>query len=159
MSSRLSRSTPDDSWPREAIESTISSQVPCLLVCQNRTCHQQGGAAVLAALQERLPATWQVSGCGCLGQCGNGPMVLVLPDQIWYSGVSVADVAQIIQQHLQGGRVVIRLLYPKFHSILPHKPIPRVSQVVLGLWILMLVLIASMIGLWILSHQPPVPVV
>jgi (2Fe-2S) ferredoxin len=158
MSCPLPRSTPDQ--PQEAIEggSPLPYQPPCLLVCQNRTCHQQGSAAVLAAFQERLPATWQVSGCGCLGQCGNGPMVLVLPDQIWYSAVSVPDVAQIVQ-HLQRGQVVAKLLYPKFHPTLPPNSVLRIFPVVLGIGIITLVLSVAGIGLWILGHQSPIPAV
>lgn len=48
-----------------------------ILVCQNRTCHKQGAAAVLKAFQSPLAKDVAVIGSGCLGECGNGPIVLV----------------------------------------------------------------------------------
>ncbi|WP_157271891.1 (2Fe-2S) ferredoxin domain-containing protein [Azohydromonas aeria] len=46
---------------------------------------------------------------GCLGPCDNGPNVLVYPEGVLYSGVSTADVAEIFDSHLEGGRPVERL--------------------------------------------------
>jgi (2Fe-2S) ferredoxin len=52
---------------------------------------------------------------GCLGQCGNGPMVLVLPDLVWYCGVKPSEVPQVIEQHLCDGKPVSAMLYRRFH--------------------------------------------
>ena len=46
----------------------------------------------------------------CLGHCGNGPMVLVLPDAVWYSHVRPGDVGAIAAQHLHHGQPVAALL-------------------------------------------------
>jgi NADH:ubiquinone oxidoreductase subunit E len=62
-----------------------------ILVCQNRTCRRQGSAKVLAALQAGAIANVTVKPTGCLGKCGNGPMVVVLPEEIWYSGVQPTE--------------------------------------------------------------------
>ncbi len=77
-----------------------------ILVCQNRTCRKQGSAEVLAAFRELSvdSATGEtpvlrVEGTGCLGRCGNGPMVLVLPDEVWYSRVAVDEVPLIRERH------------------------------------------------------------
>jgi (2Fe-2S) ferredoxin len=73
-----------------------SSEPTCILICQHRTCRKQGAAEVLAAFRAiNLPnITYQ--GCGCLGNCGNGPMVLVLPARIWYYRVHPQDVSKIL---------------------------------------------------------------
>lgn len=47
---------------------------------------------------------------GCLDQCEHGPNVVVYPDAIWYGGVTQADVDEIIESHILGGRPVERLL-------------------------------------------------
>ena len=47
---------------------------------------------------------------GCLGPCDNGPNVLVYPEGVLYSGVSAADVVEIFDSHLEGGKPVERLL-------------------------------------------------
>jgi NADH:ubiquinone oxidoreductase subunit E len=68
----------------------------CISICQNRTCKQQGAAAVLAAFHAMDSLDITVEGCGCLGNCGNGPMVLVLPARIWYYRVRPQDVSTIL---------------------------------------------------------------
>jgi (2Fe-2S) ferredoxin len=82
-----------------------------LLICQNRTCCRQGATAVLAAFKTFPVEGVTVEGCGCLGHCGSGPMVLVLPEQIWYAAVQPTDVPTIVQSHLQGGVPFQRLIY------------------------------------------------
>ncbi|MEG4800159.1 MULTISPECIES: (2Fe-2S) ferredoxin domain-containing protein [unclassified Microcoleus] len=86
-----------------------------VLVCQNRTCRKQSAAKVLVAFQKLSGAEVEVVASSCLGQCGSGPMVLVLPEKVWYSGVSESEVAAITEQHLRGGKPVERMLYRKFH--------------------------------------------
>lgn len=87
-----------------------------VLVCQNRSCSKQGAGKVLAAFQA-YASDVTVAGSGCLGQCGMGPMVLVIPEQIWYSRVHPDEVPVVVKRHLLGGQPVAAMLYPKFH---PH---------------------------------------
>ena len=47
---------------------------------------------------------------GCLGRCESGPVIVVYPQDIWYTYVDREDVDEIISEHLQNGRVVDRLL-------------------------------------------------
>ncbi|MEM7579960.1 MAG: ferredoxin [Mastigocoleus sp.] len=88
----------------------------CVQVCQNRTCRKQGASSVLKAFLALPVPGITVKSSGCLGQCGNGPMVLVLPNEIWYCGIRPHEVPLVIEQHLLNGKVVPQLLYPKFHS-------------------------------------------
>ena len=46
---------------------------------------------------------------GCLDQCEHGPTVVVYPDAVWYGGVDFADVGEIVESHIVGGRPVERL--------------------------------------------------
>jgi (2Fe-2S) ferredoxin len=73
-----------------------SSEPICILICQNRTCRKQGAAEVLAAFREIDLPNITYEGCGCLGNCGNGPMALVLPARIWYYRVHPQDVTKIL---------------------------------------------------------------
>jgi (2Fe-2S) ferredoxin len=97
------------------VESPESSRQ--ILVCQSRSCRKRGGAKVLAAFQSSIVTDITVIGSGCLGQCGNGPMVLVTPEEIWYSGVHPSEVPAVVERHLQGGRAVQSMLYPKYHQL------------------------------------------
>jgi len=47
---------------------------------------------------------------GCLDQCEHGPNLVVYPDAVWYGGVTLADVDEIVDSHIVGGRPVERLL-------------------------------------------------
>ncbi|MGD1714770.1 (2Fe-2S) ferredoxin domain-containing protein [Dapis sp. BLCC M172] len=67
--------------------------------CQNRTCRKQGSAKVLAAFQTFDIPNITVEKSGCLGKCGSGPMVLVLPEEIWYSHVEPQNVSVIMEQY------------------------------------------------------------
>ena len=48
----------------------------------------------------------------CLDQCSRGVTVVVYPDGVWYGGVTLDDVEEIIERHIIGGEVVERLLIP-----------------------------------------------
>ena len=52
-----------------------------------------------------------VSQSGCQGFCQKGPLVTVFPENTMYTRVTVADVAEIVDETLIGGRLVERLLY------------------------------------------------
>ena len=56
-----------------------------------------------------LSSEVQVSTCGCLGLCDDGPIMIVYPDGVWYRRVKNEDVKEIVSSHLQAGRVVSRL--------------------------------------------------
>ncbi len=86
-----------------------------VLVCQNRTCRKQGAVEVLAAFQKHPISGVMVESSPCLGQCGNGPMVLVLPEEVWYSRVHEDEVPAVIERHLEKGKAIASMLYPKMH--------------------------------------------
>jgi NADH:ubiquinone oxidoreductase subunit E len=64
------------------------------LVCQHLTCRKQGAAQVLGAFRSIAPKS--SDGTGCLGRCGSGPNVLVVPSQTWYHRVQPEQVLQIV---------------------------------------------------------------
>jgi (2Fe-2S) ferredoxin len=53
----------------------------------------------------------RINKAGCFSQCGHGPMIVVYPENVWYAGVTEADVAEIAQTHVLGGKPVERLVY------------------------------------------------
>jgi (2Fe-2S) ferredoxin len=53
-----------------------------------------------------------VTPSGCIGPCSTGPNILVYPEGILYNNVSKADVNQIFDEHLLGGKPVERLKAP-----------------------------------------------
>ncbi|MGO9088746.1 MAG: (2Fe-2S) ferredoxin domain-containing protein [Candidatus Sulfotelmatobacter sp.] len=57
---------------------------------------------------------------GCLDQCEHGPNIVVYPDAVWYGKVTEADVDEIIQSHIVGGKPVERLRLPDSCLNTPH---------------------------------------
>jgi len=49
---------------------------------------------------------------GCLDQCEHGPNLVIYPDGVWYGGVTLVDVAEIVESHILGGVPVARLRLP-----------------------------------------------
>jgi (2Fe-2S) ferredoxin/predicted O-methyltransferase YrrM len=81
--------------------------VPC--------CNARGSGQVLDALRRELNTRGladevQVTVCGSLGLCEHGPNLVVYPEGLWYCGVTVADVAEIVQSHFAENRPVERLM-------------------------------------------------
>ncbi|WP_237741540.1 ferredoxin [Anabaena sp. PCC 7108] len=87
----------------------------CVQVCQHRSCRKQGAEEVLTAFQDSRILNVTVTASGCLGQCGNGPMVLVLPEMVWYCGVKPQEIPRLVEEHLLGGKRVKCMLYHRFH--------------------------------------------
>lgn len=52
-----------------------------------------------------------VSRSGCQGFCQRGPLVTILPENIFYVGVRPSDVPEIVEKTILGGEAVERLLY------------------------------------------------
>jgi (2Fe-2S) ferredoxin len=88
-----------------------------VFVCtEGKTCPNQGSKEVFTELRSVLSASENPQGIrinksGCLGMCGNGPMVVVYPDGVWYSQVTTADCKDIVEEHLVRKQVVERLVY------------------------------------------------
>jgi len=108
-----------------------------IFVCTNRRpeghpkgcCAEKGSEQVRAILKAELKkrglsALVRANTSGCLDACEFGVSIVIYPEGIWYGGVTVADVSEIIDQHLINGRVVERLLIrdPRFDSSIRSTP-------------------------------------
>ena len=51
----------------------------------------------------------RINQAGCLDRCEEGPIIVVYPEEVWYSYVDQQDIDEIIDEHLINGRVVERL--------------------------------------------------
>ncbi len=93
-----------------------------VFICVNRrdpenpkgSCAAKGSEAVRdefkRLLQDRgVKGRIRANAAGCLDQCARGPTVVVYPEQVWYGGVGVGDVSEIVDRHVLGGVPVERL--------------------------------------------------
>ena len=51
----------------------------------------------------------RINKAGCLDRCGEGPVLVVYPEEVWYTFVDKDDIDEIIDEHLVNGRPVTRL--------------------------------------------------
>jgi len=77
-------------------------------------CPASGSMSVLGALhgelgRQGLSGEVQVSSCGCLGLCDEGPIMITYPEGVWYRKVKPEDVPEIVSAHLRNGKIVSRL--------------------------------------------------
>jgi (2Fe-2S) ferredoxin/predicted O-methyltransferase YrrM len=78
-------------------------------------CAARGSVQVLESLRREVHARGledavQVTACGSLGLCEHGPNLVVYPEGIWYSGVTPADIPEIVRSHFQEDKPVERLM-------------------------------------------------
>lgn len=52
----------------------------------------------------------RINTAGCLNRCAQGPVVVVYPEAVWYTYVDQEDIDAIIDNHLQQGKPVARLM-------------------------------------------------
>jgi len=89
-----------------------------IFVCtEGKTCPNQGSKEVLAELRQALSADShdnegiRINKAGCFSQCGNGPMIVIYPEGVWYCQVNTGDCKEIVEEHLGKNKIVERLLY------------------------------------------------
>jgi len=81
------------------------------------SCAAKGSEAVRERFKQELfdrglKGRMRANAAGCLDQCEHGVTVVVYPEQVWYGGVTVDDIPELIDKHLVGGEVVERLRLP-----------------------------------------------
>lgn len=52
----------------------------------------------------------RINTAGCLDRCDLGPVVVIYPEETWYSYVDREDLDEILESHLKNGQIVQRLL-------------------------------------------------
>ena len=110
------RSAKDLTSFRESILRGWDPQKTCVTICGGTGCRAWGGEELrIAFIQEiqkqSLGEKVDVMRTGCHGFCERGPVVVILPKEIFYQQVVVDDVPEIVAQTLAKGQVVQRLLY------------------------------------------------
>ena len=87
-----------------------------VLVCGGTGCTSSHSLLIAEKLKEELKAKGlekevNVITTGCFGLCALGPIMVVYPEGSFYSMVKLEDVPEIVEEHLNKGRIVTRLLY------------------------------------------------
>jgi (2Fe-2S) ferredoxin len=103
-----------------------------VFVCNGKSCSAVGSADVKKVFSTELERKGLRQGkaskgrnpmgevvltdCGSVGLCTIGPAVLVYPEGVWYAQVRPEDVPEIIEQHIEKGNIVNRLVVVEPHN-------------------------------------------
>ncbi len=87
-----------------------------VLVCGGTGCTSNHSGEIYTEFQnllkeKGLESDVNVVRTGCFGLCAVGPVVIVYPEGAFYAGITVEDVREIVEEHIEKGRIVSRLLH------------------------------------------------
>ncbi|KEH33020.1 TPR domain protein [Medicago truncatula] len=74
--------SPKRSWIPSCTTKAQQQPLKEIRVCTNRACRKQGAFQTLETLSGIAPPNVSVKSSGCLGKCGAGPNLVVLPDYL-----------------------------------------------------------------------------
>lgn len=102
-----------------------------VLICMGGGCLASGSQKIKDCFESTLQSAGlhksvKVIGTGCMGPCSNGPVVIMANDKTFYQNVTVADVKDIVEQHIKNHKVVDRLLYREDAD---SQPIPVMTDI------------------------------
>ena len=94
----------------------IDSKKKDILCCGGTGCHASNSQELMDNLREGIKAAGlendvRVIQTGCFGFCAQGPIVKIMPDNVFYIQVKPEDAKEIVQKHIVGHEIVERLLY------------------------------------------------
>ena len=79
-------------------------------------CNDCGSSQLLKYMKERVKTLGlsgigeiRINKAGCLGRCEEGPLMVIYPDETWYTFIDQQDIDEIIDVHLSKGQIVERL--------------------------------------------------
>lgn len=94
----------------------MTTQRTHIMVCGGTGCVSSESLEIVEKFKAKLSASGyekevEVIKTGCFGFCGQGPIVKIHPDNVFYVKVGLSDVDEIVDEHIIKGRTVSRLLY------------------------------------------------
>lgn len=85
-----------------------------ILVCHGTGCTSSKSEEIIQNLRKKIEEKGvqnvRVVQTGCFGLCAKGPIVIIRPENIFYSNVTPNDAEEIVNTHLIEGKLVERLL-------------------------------------------------
>jgi len=87
-----------------------------ILICGDTGCLVSDSAQIIANLRAEVKAAGvdgdvNVVQTGCFGFCAQGPIVKIMPDNVFYVKVKPEDAKEIVQKHIVEHKLVERLVY------------------------------------------------
>ena len=101
---------------KRLVAGKIDSVKKDILCCGGTGCHASNSNVLMENLRAEIKAAGlendvKVIQTGCFGFCAQGPIVKIMPDNVFYVQVTPEDAKEIIEKHVKGHQIVERLLY------------------------------------------------
>jgi NADH-quinone oxidoreductase subunit F len=107
-----------------------AEQERAVLICQGTGCTSSKSEQIRAALEQETKQAGllnvKVDFTGCHGFCQQGPIVVVEPENIFYTHVKLEHVSDIVHSHLLNGKYVEHLFY---RDPVTDKAVPTYSEI------------------------------
>jgi NADH:ubiquinone oxidoreductase subunit F (NADH-binding)/(2Fe-2S) ferredoxin/Pyruvate/2-oxoacid:ferredoxin oxidoreductase delta subunit len=105
-----------------------------VLVCVDPECLKRGAIQVMDAFQDELGAQGlldevEVLETSRIGGCSDGPEVVVYPEGVHYTGISVDDVPYLVSEQFLKGRIVDKFVAPSVKVIDEELTAPKAKEV------------------------------
>ena len=101
---------------RESAAHDINSAKKEILCCGGTGCHASNSQELMARMTELIKKNGlendvRVVQTGCFGFCAQGPIVKIMPDNVFYVQVTPDDADEIIEKHIINKQLIERLLF------------------------------------------------
>lgn len=101
---------------KKELEKEQGQKRKIITVCGSTGCSAFGSAEVIEAFKKEiekrnLQDKVGLRKTGCHGFCEKGPIVVILPEDIFYRRVAAEDIPEIIDRTVEKGEFIDRLLY------------------------------------------------
>jgi len=97
-----------------------------LMSCAGTGCVAGGAFQIIEGLKKEIATRGlekevSVVQTGCNGFCGQGPLMVVIPDNIFYGWLTLDDIPHLVEEHFLKGRHVKKLMFtpPEEKEVLP----------------------------------------
>jgi len=102
-----------------------------LMICAGTGCVASGAFQIKESLEKELRERGLhdeigVITTGCNGFCGQGPLMVVVPDNIFYGWLTQKDISHLVEEHFIKGRPVEKLMFTPPEE---ERPIPLLSEI------------------------------
>ena len=105
-----------------------------VLVCIDPECLSKGAHEVMDAIQDELVAEGlideiQVLETSRIGGCANGPEIMVYPEGVHYTNLTVDDIPYLVEEHFLKGRIAQKFLEPDVTIIDEELSAPKPKEI------------------------------
>ncbi len=111
MNAKIIRGTADLLFRKDGYLNRMAAYAFRILICGGAGCISSGCAAIRRSVEEALAEhgladKTLVQETGCIGTCAVGPVMLILPQRVFYTDLTPEKVGKIIPAHLMRGEIL-----------------------------------------------------